>query len=86
VPLTEPEKTEQVRHAGLELLGTERLPEAGWWESYYVPMLGQVAVFRKLYGDDPALKAVLDSFEKEAEMYRRYKKYYGYTFFLMRAP
>jgi SAM-dependent methyltransferase len=86
LPLTEPEKAVQVRNAGLEILATERLPEAGWWEHYYVPMLEQVAAFREIYGMDPELAGVLDSFEKEAEMYRRYRRYYGYTFFVMRAP
>lgn len=86
VPLTEPEKMEQVRRAGLEIVAMERLPDAGWWEHYYVPMLEQVARFGKIYGDDPALKAVLDSFQHEAEMYRTYKRYYGYTFFVLRAP
>jgi SAM-dependent methyltransferase len=86
VPLTEPEKAAQVRNAGLELLAMERLPESGWWEHYYVPMLEQVAGLRKVYGNDPALNKVLDSFEKEAEMYHRYKRYYGYTFFVMQVP
>jgi hypothetical protein len=76
----------QVRNAGLEIVATERLPEAGWWEHYYVPMLEQVAGFRKIYERDPALKMVLDSFEHEAEMYRTYKRYYGYTFFVLRVP
>jgi len=86
IPLTEPKKAAQVRDAGLELLATERLPEAGWWEHYYIPMLEQVAGLRKVYGTNPALEQVPGSFEKEAEMYRRYKRYYGCTIFVMRSP
>ncbi|OPY37523.1 MAG: hypothetical protein A4E35_01439 [Methanoregula sp. PtaU1.Bin051] len=86
IPLTEQEKAEQVRNTGLDLLAMYRLPEAGWWENYYVPMLERVTEFRKEYGKDPALSPVLDSFQNEAEMYRKYRRYYGYTFFIMRAP
>ncbi len=85
IPLTEPEKTEQVRNAGLELLAMYRLPEAGWWDNYYVPMLERVVKFRTAYGKDPALSQMLDSFDKEAKMYRKYRRYYGYTFFIMQA-
>jgi hypothetical protein len=42
-----------------------------------------VADLRKTYGNDPALAAILDSFELEVEMYRNYSKYHGYTFFVM---
>jgi hypothetical protein len=60
-----------------------RLPEAGWWENYYVPMLARVADLRKTYGDDPTLAAILGFFELEVEMYRNHSRYHGYTFFVM---
>ena len=83
IPKTENQLTEQVRNAGLHLIATYRLPEAGWWENYYIPMLARIAELRKTHGADPACAAILDSFEYEAEMYRKYKQYYGYTFFVM---
>jgi ubiquinone/menaquinone biosynthesis C-methylase UbiE len=86
IPTTEDELSEQVRRTGLRLLATYRLPNAGWWDHYYVPMLARIAELRKIHGSDPALAPVLDSFEHEAEMYRKYKRYYGYTFFVMQNP
>ena len=86
VPGTEDQLREQVRKVGLKLLTTYRLPEAGWWDNYYVPMLSRVAELRKVHGADPALAAILSSFDHEAEMYRKYRKYYGYTFFIMQNP
>jgi len=83
IPKTEDQLREQVRNAGLHLLASYRLPEAGWWENYYIPMLARVADMRRIHGADPACAAVLDSFEHEAEMYRNYKRYYGYMFFIM---
>lgn len=83
IPLTEDQLREQVRNAGFKLLATYRLPEAGWWDNYYVPMLARIADLRKTHGSDPSCAAILDSLETEAETYRKYKRYYGYTFFVM---
>ena len=38
---------------------------------------------RKTHGTVPENAAILDSLEAEAEIYRKYKRYYGYTFFVM---
>jgi SAM-dependent methyltransferase len=81
--LSEQERVEQINTERLGLIGMYRLPEAGWWKNYYVPMLARVADLRKTYGNDPSLVAILDSFDLEVEMYRKYKRYYGYTFFVM---
>lgn len=83
VPGTEDKLAEEVKNAGLRLLATYRLPEAGWWDNYYVPMLARITELRRTHGADPAHAAVLDGFEKEIGMYRKYKRYYGYTFFVM---
>jgi hypothetical protein len=83
MPLTEEEKKEQLKKAGLRLVATFRLPEEGWWKHYYVPLLARVKDLRKTYGTDPALAAILDSYEHEAEIYRKYRRYYGYIFFVM---
>jgi SAM-dependent methyltransferase len=86
IPKTEEQLREQVKDAGLRLIATYRLPEAGWWDNYYVPMLARIVELRKSHGSDPACAAILDSLEEEAEMYRKYKRYYGYTFFIMQNP
>ena len=85
-PKTEDQNREQVREAGLRLIATYRLPEEGWWDNYYVPMLARIAELRKTSGADPAHAAILDSLEHEAEVYRKNKRYYGYTFFIMQNP
>jgi hypothetical protein len=82
-PRTEDQLRELVRSADLRLLATYRLPEA---DNYYVPMLARIEELRKTHGAGPALAAILHSFDYEAEMYREYKRYYGYTFFVMQNP
>jgi SAM-dependent methyltransferase len=83
VPASEDEMKERVNRAGLRLIATYRLPEAGWWDQYYVPMLARIAELRKTHGTGPEDAAILDMLEAEAEVYRQYKRYYGYTFFVM---
>ena len=83
IPKTEDQLRRVVKDTGLDLTGTYRLPEAGWWDNYYVPMLARIAELRKTHGTDPVHAAILDSLEHEAETYRKYKRYYGYTFFVM---
>lgn len=83
VPNTEDRLREQVKNSGLRLIATYRLPEAGWWDNYYVPMLARIADLRKTHGSNPACAAILDTLEHEVEMYQKYKRYYGYTFFVM---
>ena len=83
IPKTEDQLKEQVMNAGLRLLATYRLPEAGWWEHYYVPMLDRINDLKKTYGTHPEFGQILASCEHEAEMYRKYKQYYGYTFFVL---
>lgn len=83
LPKTEEQLRELVKNAGLSLIRTYRLPEAGWWDHYYVPMLARIADLRKTHGSDPSSAAILDALDHEAEMYRKYKRYYGYTFFVM---
>jgi len=83
IPRTEDQLAEQVRNSGFRLITMYRLPEAGWWENFYVPMLDRLNELRKIHGGDPALAAVLDTFDHEIYMYRQYKRYYGYTFFVM---
>lgn len=83
IPVTEEEMKERVKRAGLRLVATYRLPEAGWWDNYYVPLLARIAALRKTHGSDPGNAALLDALMHEADMYRKYKRWYGYTFFVM---
>jgi len=83
---TEAEKAQQVADAELHLLHTFRLEEKGWLEHFYEPMQKVIDQLRKEKGDNPECAAILDALEREGVMYRKYKKYYGYTFFVMQKP
>ena len=83
IPSSEDKKKEQVRKAGLRLIATYQLPEAGWWEHYYVPMLERIRDLKITYGAYPEFGQILSSCEHEVEVYQKYRQYYGYTFFVM---
>ncbi len=83
---TEEEKTTQISDAGLQLLHMFRLEEKGWKKHFYEPMLKVIEKMRKEKGDIRECADILDALEQEAVMYRKYGKFYGYTFFVMRKP
>jgi hypothetical protein len=39
---------------------------------------------RRKYRDNGEAQAVLDSFQLEIDMFRKYSQYYGYGFYIMR--
>lgn len=81
---TEEERGVEFRKAGYSLQKTFRLPDTGWQEEYYDPIMWIVSECRKEHGSDPELSGLLDTLETEAEMYRKFSPYYGYTFFIAR--
>lgn len=83
---TEDEKSRQVSRAGLQLLDMFRPGERGWLEQYYGPVQEVIEKIRKKHGDEKECAAVLDALEHEAATYRKFRSYYGYTFFIMQKP
>jgi ubiquinone/menaquinone biosynthesis C-methylase UbiE len=81
---TEDKVRKVIEAAGYEVLNTLRLPDAAWWERYYIPLSKKMKDLRMLYPDDPAVQKLLDRFDVEIDMFRNYSHEYGYTFFTMR--
>ena len=70
--------------AGYSLQGMFRLPNTGWQEEYYDPMMRIVSECRKEHGGDPELSGLLDTPGTEAATFRKFFPYYGYAFFIAR--
>ena len=69
---------------GFELLECFTLPESAWWNEYYSPMESRLLSLREHYrGDDEAL-AVIESSSEQIDLYRRFARYYGYVFYVLR--
>jgi len=73
-----------IEASGYEVLKTFRLPDAAWWERYYIPLSKKMKDLRMLYRDDPAVQKLLDRFDEEIAMFRNYSHEYGYMFFTMK--
>jgi cyclopropane fatty-acyl-phospholipid synthase-like methyltransferase len=71
---------------GYEIVGHFTLPSSSWWDDYYRPLERSVEVFRARHGAEPDALALADSVQREIDMWRAYSDFYGYEFFVMRAP
>lgn len=69
--------------AGYRYIDHFVLPEAAWWDEYYIPVEHRLATLRRQYRDDAEALAVLDDEQHEIDLYRKYSEQYGYVFYIM---
>ncbi|MGD8413325.1 MAG: class I SAM-dependent methyltransferase [Candidatus Latescibacterota bacterium] len=82
---TVPENIEMIERGGYDLLGHFTLPDDAWWIEYYRPLEERLKELREKYAGDPEALATIDEQQKEIDLYRKYQKWYGSVFFVMRA-
>jgi SAM-dependent methyltransferase len=70
--------------AGFDLVEQFALPESAWWSGYYRPMEQRLAALRKKYRDDNEAMTAIENSQAEIELYRRFSRYYGYVFYVLR--
>jgi ubiquinone/menaquinone biosynthesis C-methylase UbiE len=73
-----------VESAGYRMIDYFPLSGMSWWTDYYAPAEKKVAEVRRTYEDHKKAQVLLDSFQLEMDMHRRYSEYYGYGFYVMR--
>ncbi len=73
-----------INSIGLDLIFHFNLPEASWWDNYYIPLEKSIQNIKKKYQNNNETLELLKLFNVEIEMFRKYSEYYGYTFFIMR--
>ncbi len=74
---------ELARTNGFKPLFTERLSAQAWWDSYYTPLLENVAQYEA--SPSAAMQQVLAETRQEIELFRKYSDHYGYTFYVLLA-
>lgn len=79
---TIPNQVAKVYKAGYLPVATFILPENCWTEYYFSPKITAMEVFRNKYAGNKAAEDLIASQSEEEELYRKYKQYYGYTFFI----
>lgn len=75
-----------IRNAGLELVGSFRLPSRVWEESYYSEVKDRLGGLEEEYAGDKDARVVIKVLKKEIEIFEKYSDEYGYTYSVMRKP
>lgn len=81
---TIPHKVTQLQHAGYIPIATFILPETCWTDHFYVPQVKARQIFLEQYRGNPMAESLAANERHEAELYARYKAYYGYVFYIGR--
>lgn len=79
---TIPNKIAQMQKAGYIPVATFILPENCWTEHFYVPQVKAQEVFLKKYAGNKTAEELIASQRHEAQLYSRYKEFYGYVFYI----
>jgi hypothetical protein len=77
---------EIIRNAGLELVGSFRLPSRVWEESYYGIVKEKSGDLREKFKDDEDALMIIEGLKKQTEIFDNYSDEYGYTYNVMRKP
>lgn len=75
-------KVTQMQKAGYIPIATFILPENCWIEHFYVPQVSAQEKFLKKYTGNKIAEELVENQRHEAELYYKYKKYYGYVFYI----
>lgn len=79
---TIPNKVEQMQKAGYIPVATFILPEECWTEHFFAPQVSAQEVFLKKYAGNKTAKEFIANQQHEAQLYYKYKEYYGYVFYI----
>ncbi|WP_006786404.1 class I SAM-dependent methyltransferase [Thiorhodospira sibirica] len=75
-------KIGQMQKAGYIPMAAFVLPENCWTENFYVPQVPAQELFLKKYAGNKAAEDLVRYQRHEAELYNKYKEYYGYVFYI----
>ena len=79
---TIPNKVAQLQKAGYVPVASFILPEYCWTENYHVPQVAVQEAFLKKYTGNKMAEEFIGFQRYEAELYSKYKAYYGYVFYI----
>jgi ubiquinone/menaquinone biosynthesis C-methylase UbiE len=79
---TIPNKVAQMQKAGYIPVASFILPENCWTEHFYAPQVAAQEVFLKKYAGNKTAEEFIASERHEAQLYSKYKAYYGYVFYI----
>ena len=75
-------KVTQMQKAGYIPIATFVLPENCWTEHFYAPQVSAQETFLKRYEGNKTAEELVENQRHEAELYHKYKEFYGYVFYI----
>lgn len=75
-------KVYQMQKAGYIPVATFILPENCWIDNFYVPQVNRQDEFLSKYKGDKTVEDFIANERFEAQLYYKYKEYYGYVFYI----
>lgn len=79
---TIPKKMAQMQKAGYIPIASFILPEYCWTDNFYLPQVEAQEFFLKKYNGNQTAVELVANQRHEAQLYSRYKDYYGYVFYI----
>ncbi len=79
---TIPNKVAQIQKAGYVPVATFILPENCWTEHYFAPKVRAEKLFLDKYAGNKSAEEFVALQSHEEEIYRKYKEFYGYVFYI----
>ncbi|MFO7670111.1 MAG: class I SAM-dependent methyltransferase [Bacteroidales bacterium] len=79
---TIPNKITQMQKNGYIPVASFILPENCWTEHFYDPQVEAQKIFLKKYKGNQTAEELVENQRHEAQLYSKYKAYYGYVFYI----
>jgi len=80
---SEQENADIINSSGFKVLGIHRLPSRAWWDNYYEPLRNNIESLKN--SNDSVMQSVISETEEEMKFFEEYDKFYGYSFYIMKA-
>ena len=71
-----------MQKAGYRLVAAFTLPEKCWTDNYFIPRETAGKALLEKYAGDKTVEDFIANMKHEAELYSKYKQYYGYVFYI----
>lgn len=79
---TASKKIQILEENGFSPVGYFYLPESSWMENYYLPIEDRLNTFLEKHNHSKMAKEIVEQVRNEIALYRKYKSYYSYGFYL----
>jgi len=79
---TIPNKVSQMQKAGYIPIASFILPDNCWIDYFYIPQISIQKEFLQRYHGSKAVEDLIANKQNEAQLYYKYKEYYGYVFYI----